>query len=154
MTYDAVVTVAQPLTALMSAKCLPADPATPPSRFAAALAPRGTATFTFAQDVPIPAYLLALAVGELEARPLGPLSRVWAEPSVVDAAAYEFAQVCPAALWVTRFVELPRRAAALELPRRAAALEVAHAAQFCRTWSNLRTLSRSGLPIVIGATVP
>ncbi|HVE86453.1 MAG TPA: M1 family metallopeptidase [Myxococcales bacterium] len=42
---------------------------------------------------PIPPYLLALAVGELESRELGPRSRVWAEPSVVDAAAREFAQV-------------------------------------------------------------
>eukprot|EP00983_Pelagomonas_calceolata_P108696 1159484-Pelagomonas_calceolata.AAC.5 len=41
--------------------------------------------------VPIPPYLLALAVGELEARELSPRSRVWSEPSMVDAGAYEFA---------------------------------------------------------------
>jgi aminopeptidase N len=39
---------------------------------------------------PIPPYLFALAVGELASRDLGPRSRVWAEPSVVEAAAWEF----------------------------------------------------------------
>jgi len=42
---------------------------------------------------PIPPYLIAFAVGDLEARDLSPRSRVWAEPGVVDAAAYEFAGV-------------------------------------------------------------
>jgi leukotriene-A4 hydrolase len=41
-------------------------------------------------QVAIPSYLLAIAVGDLEERRIGPLSRVWSEPSVVDAAAYEF----------------------------------------------------------------
>jgi len=45
----------------------------------------------FLQPVPIPSYLLALAVGDLESRRIGPRSQVWSEPSVVDAAAYEFA---------------------------------------------------------------
>ena len=42
---------------------------------------------------PIPPYLLAFAVGDLAARDLSPRCRVWAEPSVVDAAAWEFADV-------------------------------------------------------------
>jgi hypothetical protein len=42
---------------------------------------------------PIPPYLFALAVGELASRELGPRSRVWAEPSVVEQAAWEFAGV-------------------------------------------------------------
>ncbi len=42
---------------------------------------------------PIPPYLLAFAVGDLASRELGPRSRVWAEPSVVDKAAWEFADV-------------------------------------------------------------
>ena len=42
---------------------------------------------------PIPPYLLALAVGELESRELGPRSRVWAEPPLLEAAAAEFSQV-------------------------------------------------------------
>lgn len=31
-------------------------------------------------------------MGNLESRELGPISRVWSEPGVVDAAAYEFAE--------------------------------------------------------------
>ncbi len=41
--------------------------------------------------MPVPPYLLALAVGRLEARDLGPRCRVWSEPEVVESAAYEFA---------------------------------------------------------------
>ena len=40
---------------------------------------------------PIPSYLIALAVGELAFAPLGDRAGVYAEPSVVDAAAEEFA---------------------------------------------------------------
>lgn len=47
----------------------------------------------FEMRQPIPPYLLALAVGDLVSRDLGPRSRVWAEPSVIERAAYEFAQV-------------------------------------------------------------
>lgn len=43
------------------------------------------------QSVPIPSYLLALAVGNLESRPLGPISAVWSEPEMVEAGAHEFA---------------------------------------------------------------
>ncbi|HEX3748260.1 MAG TPA: M1 family metallopeptidase [Bryobacteraceae bacterium] len=39
----------------------------------------------------IPSYLIALAVGDLAFHPLGERSGVYAEPSMVDAAAYEFA---------------------------------------------------------------
>lgn len=42
---------------------------------------------------PIAPYLFALAVGDLASRELGARSVVWAEPSVVDAAAWEFAEV-------------------------------------------------------------
>jgi len=45
----------------------------------------------FRMDQPIPSYLIALAAGDLAFRPLGPRSGVYAEPSVVDAAAHEFA---------------------------------------------------------------
>jgi leukotriene-A4 hydrolase len=38
----------------------------------------------------IPSYLIALAVGDLEFRPLGKRTGVWAEPSVVEKAAREF----------------------------------------------------------------
>src|SRR5260370_28017927 len=45
----------------------------------------------FRMDQPLPSYLIALAAGDLAFRPLGPRSGVYAEPSVVDAAAHEFA---------------------------------------------------------------
>lgn len=47
----------------------------------------------YAMPQPIPPYLLAFAVGKLESRELGPRSRVWAEPSDVARAAWEFASV-------------------------------------------------------------
>ena len=56
------------LTALMSA--VPQDSSEPSS------GPSGTHTFHFKQDVPIPSYLLALAVGDLEYRQIGPISKV------------------------------------------------------------------------------
>jgi hypothetical protein len=46
--------------------------------------------FTFRQDTPIPSYLIALAAGHLESRQIGPRSRVWCEPGVLDRAAWEF----------------------------------------------------------------
>lgn len=38
--------------------------------------------FHFEQDVPVPAYLIAVAIGVLEARRVGPRSHVWAEKEV------------------------------------------------------------------------
>jgi aminopeptidase N len=49
--------------------------------------------FRFAMKQPIPAYLIALAVGDLAFRPLGERVGVWAEPSRLDAAADEFADL-------------------------------------------------------------
>jgi aminopeptidase N len=45
----------------------------------------------FQMSQPIAPYLFAFAVGHLESRDLGPRCRVWAEPSVVEAAGWEFA---------------------------------------------------------------
>ena len=47
--------------------------------------------FFFRMSQPIPSYLIALAVGDLAFRPLGPRTGVWAEPSVLAKAAHEFA---------------------------------------------------------------
>ncbi len=47
--------------------------------------------YRFTMDQPIPSYLLAIAVGDLAVRETGPRSAVYAEPSVVEAAAKEFA---------------------------------------------------------------
>ncbi|KAF9435403.1 Leukotriene A-4 hydrolase [Entomortierella beljakovae] len=49
-----------------------------------------TTTFKFEQKQRIPSYLIALAVGNLEGREIGPRSTVWTEPEVMEAAAWEF----------------------------------------------------------------
>jgi hypothetical protein len=52
-----------------------------------------SATHSFEMPQAIPPYLFAFAIGDLAFRDLSPRCRVWAEPAVVDAAAYEFADV-------------------------------------------------------------
>lgn len=78
-TYDAKVKVPAELIALMSAK-------NPRERSA-------DGVYTFTMDQPIPAYLLALAVGDVQFSALGPRSGVYAEPSLVEASAYEFEEL-------------------------------------------------------------
>ena len=51
---------------------------------------RGEAVDVFEMPQPIPPYLFAFAVGDLDARQLSPRSAVWAECGVADAAAWEF----------------------------------------------------------------
>ena len=46
--------------------------------------------YQFRQERPIPSYLLALAVGRLQFREIGPRSGVYAEPETIDLAAREF----------------------------------------------------------------
>ncbi|HWF45592.1 MAG TPA: M1 family metallopeptidase [Bryobacteraceae bacterium] len=50
----------------------------------------GNGVFRFSMDLPIPSYLIALAVGELHFRETGQRSGVYAEPPMIDAAAREF----------------------------------------------------------------
>jgi leukotriene-A4 hydrolase len=79
--YTAELTVPKQLQAVMAA------------------APRGrsdsgdVAVCSFEMPQPIPPYLFAFAVGELVSRDLSPRCRVWAEPGIIDAAAYEFSDV-------------------------------------------------------------
>uniref|UniRef100_A0A7S2TWP0 Peptidase M1 leukotriene A4 hydrolase/aminopeptidase C-terminal domain-containing protein n=1 Tax=Lotharella oceanica TaxID=641309 RepID=A0A7S2TWP0_9EUKA len=81
--YTARVEVPSALTALMSAKSLTKE---------AKKSPSGTTAFyEFKQDVPTPSYLVALVVGNLKEKVIGPRSSVWSEPEMVDAGAYEFA---------------------------------------------------------------
>ena len=70
VTYSASVTVPAPLRALMSAVPLERSEASSTAQAA------GTSTFHFEQKVPMPTYLIALAVGNLEGRKIGPISRV------------------------------------------------------------------------------
>ncbi|XP_030328879.1 aminopeptidase B [Strigops habroptila] len=47
-------------------------------------------TFVFKMSQPIPSYLIALAVGDIVAADVGPRSRVWAEPCLIEAAKEEY----------------------------------------------------------------
>jgi leukotriene-A4 hydrolase len=81
LTYDAALTIPAGLRALMAAGAVGREVA------------GEHAVERYRMDEPIPPYLFAFAVGDLEARELGPRSRVWAEPSIVDRAAREFVGV-------------------------------------------------------------
>ena len=76
MRYSARVRTPKDLLAVMSAVN---DPDAPRS-----------GEYTFHQRAAIPSYLIALAVGDLQFRPIGSRTGVYAEPSVVDRAAKEF----------------------------------------------------------------
>ncbi|XP_077399426.1 leukotriene A-4 hydrolase [Vanacampus margaritifer] len=48
--------------------------------------------YRFRQNVAMPSYLIALVVGALESREIGPRSKVWSEAEYVDRAAFEFSE--------------------------------------------------------------
>lgn len=77
------ITAPPELTVLMSAKRIGVPTVTS----------TGLKLHKFEQPVPIPVYLVAIVVGLLESRKLGPRSLVWSEKEEVDKAAYEFAEV-------------------------------------------------------------
>ncbi|MFQ5671154.1 MAG: M1 family metallopeptidase [Acidobacteriota bacterium] len=86
VTYDATVRVDSPLRAVMAARQvveerLPGDSAT------------GQERFSFTMPQPIPPYLIALAVGDLEFGPVGKRTGVWAEPALLKQAVWEFADM-------------------------------------------------------------
>lgn len=78
-TYNAKVTVPKDLMAVMSA-------VNPQQK-------NDTGVYTFKQDKAIPSYLMAIAVGDLAFQSIDPRTGVYAEPSVVAKAAYEFAEL-------------------------------------------------------------
>jgi leukotriene-A4 hydrolase len=78
-TYQATIRIPPGLWALMSAE----NPQRPPADGA----------WTFRMEHPIPSYLMALAVGDFAFVPIGERTGVYAEPSLVAAAAAEFAEV-------------------------------------------------------------
>ncbi|TWI60515.1 aminopeptidase N [Pseudoduganella lurida] len=51
----------------------------------------GKGGWTFRMPQPIPSYLLAIAIGEIDVRNIGPRSAVYAEPARIEAAAFELA---------------------------------------------------------------
>uniref|UniRef100_A0A8C2WTH3 Leukotriene A-4 hydrolase n=1 Tax=Cyclopterus lumpus TaxID=8103 RepID=A0A8C2WTH3_CYCLU len=82
-TYYAQVSVAKDLVAVMSAvrdgqEVDPQD--------------NNRIIYRFRQPVPMPSYLIAIVVGALESREIGPRSRVWSEKEFVDKAAFEFSE--------------------------------------------------------------
>jgi leukotriene-A4 hydrolase len=79
LTYSAHVRTPKELLAVMSAANDPARPR--------------TGDYRFEMKQAIPAYLIALAVGDLEFRKIGPRTGVYAEPKVVARAAAEFAEL-------------------------------------------------------------
>ncbi len=81
--YTANVTVPEPLVVVMSAAGAGDGPGPRP----------GTRTWRFEMPQPIPGYLLALAGGNLASRDLDPRCRIWTEPEVLEAAAWEFAGI-------------------------------------------------------------
>src|SRR5207249_6238298 len=78
MTYQARIQVPSDLLAIMSAENSQTR--------------NSTGIYQFRMPQAIPSYLLALAVGDIEFRATGPRSGIYAEPSVVDRAAWEFAE--------------------------------------------------------------
>jgi len=83
-TYDATVHVPAGMRAVMSA-----DHAGTEGEKDSA----GLSVYRFTMAHPIPPYLIALAIGDIAFRPIGTTTGVYAEPSVVDKAANEFAEV-------------------------------------------------------------
>ena len=84
VTFSAELDVPDELASLMAARFIERRPGQ-----------SGRALDQWEMPQPIPPYLLALAVGRVVSRELSPRVRVWAEPSVVDAAAREFDGVEP-----------------------------------------------------------
>jgi aminopeptidase N len=79
-TFSAEVEVPRPLTAVMAAEQIEAWE-------------RGESrAFRFRMPQPIPSYLFAIGVGNLVFRELGPRTGVYAEPELIESAAWEFAE--------------------------------------------------------------
>jgi aminopeptidase N len=83
-TYDATIRVPAGMRAVMSA-----DHVQPEGEQDSL----GRGVFRFRMDRPVPPYLVALAVGDIAFTPIGTITGVYAEPSVLDRAADEFAEV-------------------------------------------------------------
>lgn len=80
-TYSATVRIAEPyqdLTVVMSAQRVESD---------------DDEVARFQCNVPVPSYLIAMAIGNLHWRPISDRCAVWALPDVVDKAAWEFGEV-------------------------------------------------------------
>ncbi len=79
ITYSARVKVPKELLAVMSAE-------NPQEK-------NDSGVYTFRMENPIPPYLMALAVGDLTFKAIGPQTGIYAEPATSEAAVYEFAEM-------------------------------------------------------------
>lgn len=77
MTYDLTLRVPEALTAVAAAEFDPQQPR--------------DGSFEFRMPQAIPSYLIAFAVGDLAFKPMSDRTGIWAEPSVLEKAAWEFA---------------------------------------------------------------
>jgi len=84
-TWSATITVPDGFVPVMSAQMLDGDKGE--------LLPHQRRKFRFRMDNPVPPYLIAIAVGDLKFKEIGPRSGVWAEAGMLDAAVSEFADV-------------------------------------------------------------
>ncbi|HEX5626087.1 MAG TPA: M1 family aminopeptidase/hydrolase, partial [Saprospiraceae bacterium] len=75
-TYRATVQVPKGMNAVMSARRVKQEPL--------------EGLYQFEMEIPIPAYLLALAVGDFKFKAIGNRTGVYAESSILEQAAYEF----------------------------------------------------------------
>ena len=77
-TWEAAIHVPAGMTAVMSAP-----------RFEQPITQGGESVFNFRMEHSVASYMIALAVGDLAFKSLGPRTGVWAEPATIDAAARE-----------------------------------------------------------------
>ncbi len=84
-TWEATLTVPADLVAVMSGERIDGAKGVP--------AGEGRHRFRFRMDRPVPPYLIAMAIGDLAFKPVGPRAGVWTEPAMLDAAAAEVADV-------------------------------------------------------------
>lgn len=81
--YTAELNVPEGFTAVMAAASKGVEDGPEPGR----------QRFLFEMPQPIPSYLTAFAVGDIASRDLSDRVRIWAEPEVLEQAAWEFAEV-------------------------------------------------------------
>ena len=84
-TYAARITVPAALRAVMSAERVEGQPAAAPGG--------AERTFEFRMTHPVPPYLIALAIGDIADRAIGPRTAVYTEPAVLERAVHEFADL-------------------------------------------------------------
>ena len=77
-TWEAKISVDRPLSVVMSAP-----------RSGEPAEAGGKRVFSFRMDHSVAPYMIAIAVGDLAFKPLGPRTGVWSEPATIDAAARE-----------------------------------------------------------------